>query len=193
MSELRTATTEDHEAFGAVLADAFTDDPIEMWLFPDRATRPRLIQGMFGYLARHQYLPLGASVVSPDAVALWEPAGADVGDEFWIEHGEAFSTAVEGQLERLATLGVAMAEYHPKDDCWYLLAIGVRPGAQGGGLGSRLLDHTLEQIDAAHEAAYLEASSRRSRLLYERHGFEVMGEFTVEDSPPLWPMWREPR
>lgn len=193
MSDVRTATVDDHDTFGAVLSDAFTDDPMMMWAFPDPSSRPRLLQAMFGYLARHQYLALGGSAVTIDAVALWLPAGAPSSDDFWIEHGEAFSAAVEGQLDRLATLGVAMDEHHPKDDCWYLMAIGVRPGAQGRGLGSDLLTHTLERIDAAHEPAYLEASSRRSRLLYERHGFEVMAEFTVEDSPPMWPMWRPPR
>ena len=43
-------------------------------------------------------------------------------------------------------------------------------------------------------AAYLEASSPRNRVLYERHGFEVTEEFTLgRGSPPLWRMWRAPR
>ncbi len=33
----------------------------------------------------------------------------------------------------------------------------------------------------------------RSRALYERHGFEVTGEFNLPSGgPPLWQMWREP-
>jgi hypothetical protein len=40
--------------------------------------------------------------------------------------------------------------------------------------------------------AYLEASSPQNRKLYERHGYETMGELIVSDSPALYPMWRLP-
>ncbi|MFJ8632616.1 hypothetical protein [Streptomyces sp. NPDC093568] len=43
-------------------------------------------------------------------------------------------------------------------------------------------------------AACLEASSVRSRRLYERLGFEPEGEpIALPDGPRMWPMWREPR
>ena len=39
--------------------------------------------------------------------------------------------------------------------------------------------------------AYLEASSPRNRVLYERHGFQVTEQFSLAPaSPPLWRMWR---
>jgi hypothetical protein len=50
----------------------------------------------------------------------------------------------------------------------------------------------LDIADAAGEPAYLEATSSRSRALYERHGFEVTRELRCGDSPPLWAMWRDP-
>ena len=51
----------------------------------------------------------------------------------------------------------------------------------------------LETLDAEGIPAYLEASTVRSRALYERHGFEVTGEFNLPSGgPPLWQMWREP-
>ena len=94
----------------------------------------------------------------------------------WADHGEAFADSIDGQMERLGALAAAMDEHHPADDCWYLLAIGVRPSAQGRGLGGRMLTHTLDQIDTANEPAYLEATSPRSWALYERCGFAVTGE-----------------
>ncbi len=192
MSEIRTATMNDLDSVAGVLADSFIDDPVFEWVFPDLAARPRLLEAMFGYLAEHMYLPIGCSVVADEVAALWQPAGVTVGDEYWVEHGEAFAMAIEGQMDRLGALAAAMDEHHPVDDCWYLLAIGVRPAAQGRGLGGRTLAHTVERIDEAAEPAYLEATSPRSRALYERHGFEVTGEFSVDDSPPMWPMWRPP-
>ena len=56
-----------------------------------------------------------------------------------------------------------------------------------------MLAHKLEQIDAAGGAAYLEASSPRNRALYERHGFELLEEFTAEGGPTMYAMWRAPR
>jgi len=69
--------------------------------------------------------------------------------------------------------------------------IGVRPEWQGRGFGSALLRPILERCDRERLPAYLEASSPRNRALYERHGFAVVEEMRVSDSPPVWRMWRE--
>jgi hypothetical protein len=37
------------------------------------------------------------------------------------------------------------------------------------------------------------ATSERSRDLYARHGFEVLGVIQAGVSPPMWPMLRQPR
>ena len=195
MSEtgLRTATTDDADAMAAVLADAFFDDPIFVWLFPVPADRPRLSQAMFAMLGRHVYLAQGESLCGPDVAGFWEPPEAEATDDFWAEHGVEFATALEGQVERLGLLGAAMDAHHPPEPCWYLPMLGVRPSSQGRGLGGELLARKLQQIDAAGGAAYLEASSPRSRVLYERHGFELVEEFAAEGAPPMWAMWRAPR
>lgn len=42
--------------------------------------------------------------------------------------------------------------------------------------------------------AYLEASSERSKALYERLGWEFTGEAVrLPGGPLMWPMWRKPR
>jgi len=192
-TELRTATVDDAEAVAAVMADAFHDDPIFGWLFPDPNERPRLTQAMFAMLGRHIYLAHGESLIGPDVAGLWEPPDVPSSDDFWVEHGAEFAAALEGQVERVGLLGEAMDAHHPTDPCWYLPMLGVRPSAQGRGLGGQLLARKLEQIDTAGGAAYLEASSARSRVLYERHGFVLVEEFAAEGAPPMWAMWREPR
>jgi len=76
---------------------------------------------------------------------------------------------------------------------FYLAFVGVEPASQGQGLGSRLLFPVLSEADAAGAAAYLEASTPRSRALYERHGFKVVQEMRLPlGGPALWRMWREP-
>jgi ribosomal protein S18 acetylase RimI-like enzyme len=193
-SPVRSASAADVPVLASVLAGAFADDPLMTWAFPG-PERPARLAAMFGFLAEHRYVPPGACTVleGDEAVALWLPTGFEDDGEFFEEHGAAFIGALEGDVERLLVLGEAMGETHPHDPHWYLLAIGVAPGAQGRGLGSVLLAHTLAQADARGEPAYLEATSKRSRVLYERFGFEVVEERHAGDSPPFWPMWRAPR
>lgn len=52
----------------------------------------------------------------------------------------------------------------------------------------------LERCDREGTPAYLEASSARSRGLYERLGFTFTGRAVdLPEGPPMWPMWREPQ
>lgn len=86
-----------------------------------------------------------------------------------------------------------MESKHPaRPGHYYLAVVGVEPAAQGRGLGSRLMFPILSEADAGGVAAYLEASTPRSRLLYERHGFEVVEEMRLpRGGPAIWRMWRE--
>ena len=81
-----------------------------------------------------------------------------------------------------------MGEYHPTEPHWYLPLIGVDVSKRGRGYGSTLLRHALERCDRDGLPAYLEATSPRSKPLYERHGFEELGMIQEGSSPPLWPM-----
>jgi len=194
MDEPRLATAADLDPMVEVLADAFFEDPLFGWFFPDPVTRPGLTERMFSFLGAHLFVPLGQCAAFGDAAAaFWQPPGEGVDDAFWAEHGAGFAAVLDGHMEKLGAIGVAMEEHHPTDPCWYLGMLGVRSGAQGRGLGGRLLEFTLERVDEAGEAAYLEASTPRNRSLYERNGFEVIGEISVDDSPTLWAMWRPPR
>jgi predicted N-acetyltransferase YhbS len=75
---------------------------------------------------------------------------------------------------------------------WYLAIMGVAPEWQGKGLGSKLMYPKLQELDTRDVPAYLESSTPRSRALYQRHGFEVVGELNLpSNGPPIWRMWRE--
>ncbi|MEZ5282712.1 MAG: GNAT family N-acetyltransferase [Acidimicrobiales bacterium] len=192
--DVAIASPADTATFAVVLGDAFSNDPMMSWAFPDPATRPRILESMFGLIALHRYLPAAMSTkCGDDAVALWTRPTETARDDFYEKHGAEFAAALAGHTERISKMGEAMAAHHPTEPHAYLLAIGVRSASQGRGLGSLLLAHTLAEADRRGEPAYLEATSPRSRALYERHGFEVTGEITVDDSPSMWPMWREPR
>jgi ribosomal protein S18 acetylase RimI-like enzyme len=188
------ATLTDVDQMSMTLAEAFFDDPLFVWQFPDDSARPRILRGMFAHVAEYVYLPAGVSSVCENGAALWQPPGARLDKQpVDPERVAAFVKAVEGNVERLMSLFAVLDQAHPKEPHWYLPLIGVHPAAQGNGIGSRLLDHTLRDIDAQGAAAYLEATSFRNASLYARHGFEVIGELRAADSPPLFPMWRKSR
>jgi ribosomal protein S18 acetylase RimI-like enzyme len=192
---IRAAGLDDLDVVVDVLTVAFHDDPLMSWAFPDETIRPRRLRGLWTFMAGDGYLPRGASTVIPggDGAALWAAPGNDLDGAFWSANGARFIDLLEGDVERLGSLSEQMASHHPHDrEHWYLMAIGVSPAAQGRRLGSALLAHTLAAADEDGAPAYLEATSPRSRALYERHGFEVLAELRVPDGPPLWAMWREP-
>jgi ribosomal protein S18 acetylase RimI-like enzyme len=151
--ELRPATPDDVDDMALVLADAFHDDPVFTWMFPDPATRPRRLEAMFTLIGRHLYVGQGECLVGQHAASYWEPPGAPDSAELWGDHAEELVTAMEGEVERLGALGAAMAAFHPDEPCWYLAVLGVRSSAQGRGLGGALLARKLEQIDAAGVAS----------------------------------------
>ncbi len=86
-----------------------------------------------------------------------------------------------------------MEEFHPREPHWYLPLIAADPARQGQGLGTALMTAALERIDADGRPAYLESSNPRNIPLYERFGFERIGEIRTETSPVLTPMVRSGR
>ena len=181
---VRRTNDADRQAVSDVLTEAFTNDPVACWLFPDAAERGRLQARFYGQLqdsaAAEPYLMShGASV--------WLTLGA----------GRTLDEDAPGPVfgERLPILGQALAERHPRrEPRLYLSCMGVVRGQRGAGLGSLMLRHGLARADTDGLAVYLEASSPRSRDLYLRYGFKDLGEpVRVADSPPLWPMWRPHR
>ena len=82
---------------------------------------------------------------------------------------------------------------HPDETHWYLPMIGVDPSRQSCGVGSALMQHALARSDHEGLHAYLESSNPANLSLYERQGFEILGEIQVADSPVVTPMLRRPR
>ena len=62
-------------------------------------------------------------------------------------------------------------------DAWYLTIVGVHPGAQGRGIGARLLQPTLAEASAVGAYAYLETFTPKNLAFYERLGFSSVATF----------------
>jgi GNAT superfamily N-acetyltransferase len=189
---IRTATASDARRLGGALAEAFYADPILCWLMPDDASRLKRLRRFFAIALRQVVLPRGRvwSTAQLTGAALTLPPGRwRVPPRATLNMGAMFGT----RLTRAARLLAAMEWQHPRELHYYFANVGVSPGLQGQGIGSALMRPTLERCDAEGLPAYLEASSERNAVLYERLGFRVLRELQVAGSPPLRPMSRPPR
>jgi ribosomal protein S18 acetylase RimI-like enzyme len=135
----------------------------------------------------------GTADVSPNfgGVALWLPPGVHPdGEALELEFRKSAEAA---HLEDLLETFEQMEQWHPEDPHWYLPMVGVEPNAQGSGIGGALMRQGVARCGEAGALAYLESSNPRNSPLYERHGFEVMGEVHVGAGPVVTPMLRQPR
>ncbi|MGW0951287.1 GNAT family N-acetyltransferase [Streptomyces sp. NPDC002545] len=197
---IRAAGEDDRELVVRLLDEAFQDDPVSGWVFPEReyrrTTHHRLMAAFTDIV-----LAEGRIDVTEDgtACALWlsmpaadGPDGGDGGEE--AADAVRLRESVDPANARVEEIARLMAESHPADRAHeYLWMICVAPARQGEGLGSALVRHVLDRCDREGLPAYLEASSERSTKLYERLGFTYADRtLDIPDGPRMWPMWREP-
>jgi GNAT superfamily N-acetyltransferase len=171
---------------------AFIADPIMRWMWPEPREYlrhlPDLAHGFGGGAFAH-----GAAHVAGDFLGgtLWLPPGVGTDDDALERLMK--DTVPEPRRSQVTSILDQMSAAHPKEPHWHLAFIGVDPRHQGRGVGAALLRHTLARVDAQHLHAYLESSNPANVSLYRRHGFEVIREIRVGDSPPVNPMVRAPR
>lgn len=192
---MRPAERPEIEALAAAMAKAFVDDPVWTWFLPRADRLVRLRRGFRLFLGwlwlRHD---LTFTSASRPGAACWLPPGRWHPSPLVQAAMLPGLIAVFGSGLTRAGRGLARIEaVHPTEPHYYLAVVGVEPAWQGQGLGSALMQPALQRCDAEGVGAYLEASTRMSRALYERHGFSVIDEVRLPEGPPLWPMWREPR
>jgi ribosomal protein S18 acetylase RimI-like enzyme len=185
---------------GDVLADAFAGDPVFGWLIPPHATgRDHRMRTFFTSMSR-TYLRQGKPcylTADGSAGALWSAPG-----RWALPPGQIALEAVpdwlafRGRVLRALRVQMQIEHLHARQRAphWYLGYLGTRGGHQGQGLGSQLLREVLARADGHGVPAYLESSNERNLTLYERHGFQVVGELrALGRGPTIWRMWREPQ
>jgi len=189
---VRPAVATDIDTLSATLAEAFQPDPVMSWCYPDTPERAQILPESFRVIL-DAALPYGGVETAEEgaAASIWIPPGAEIDNE---RLAADLGTVSGPYTERAFTLMGLLDEHHPTEqEHQYLLALGTRDAWQSRGLGSALLRSVLSRCDVDGVPAYLEATSERNRLLYERHGFEVVDVLHLPDGPPLWSMWRTPR
>jgi GNAT superfamily N-acetyltransferase len=186
----------DRATVSTMLARAFAEDPVMMFMFPDPADRLRKLPRLFGLLL-DSALPFGGCDVTTggETAGLWRPPGkTDIPLREILRHLAALLSiyGFRGAARALRFLAI-LERHHPIEPHWYLMVLGTDPHRQGKGFGGIALRHRLARIDAAHQPAYLEASKRENVPIYAAFGFEPQGELAIPHGPVIYPMWRPER
>ncbi|PWI15634.1 GNAT family N-acetyltransferase [Streptomyces sp. Act143] len=193
---IRAAGEDDRELVVRLLDTAFQSDPVSRWVFPGdeyrRATHHRLMAAFTDIVLADGRIDL---TEDGTACALWLPVAAEEHDEGDDDGPAQVRASVDPDNERVELIARLTQDVHPAGRAHeYLWMIGVHPERQGEGLGTALIGSVLDRCDREGRPAYLEASSARSRGLYERLGFTLVDRpLDLPDGPRMWPMWREPR
>ncbi|XOV88796.1 MAG: GNAT family N-acetyltransferase [Pseudomonadota bacterium] len=191
--DVRTAMEGDRERALYTMTLAFAADPLMRWIMPSAQN----YLATFGDLTTHYGGPsigLNTCFVTDgvEGAAMWLPPGVSPDEEAMgaLMMANLAPEKPAGVFELLAK----MTSYHPHDeDCWYLAMIGVDPGHQKKGMGAALMKHATAMLDENGWLGYLESSNPMNISLYQRHGFEIMDEIQVGDSPVVTPMIRPRR
>jgi ribosomal protein S18 acetylase RimI-like enzyme len=200
-TEVRRERTDEIDGISRVLTDAFIHEAgLNYWLRQDGRREPAR-RGFFDAIVRSALNPkreiwVAESGGALTGAAVWLAPGLKAFDFPWwrelIYTPLLLSIAGAAGMRRAQDLGRRLAEHLPSVPHAHLQFLGIASAAQGQGVGSALLKETLAPLDRAQTVAYLEASTERNVALYQRHGFEVTGEFEL---PGLhfWCMTRAPR
>ena len=189
---IKTATESDQKGVIDVLVLAFSTDPAARWTWPDAHDYLTHFPGLVKAFGENAFVQKSAYFVDGyGGASLWLPPNVHPDEEAMTKLLQ--NTTSEQIRDDLTKIFEKMGGYHPGEPHWYLPLIGVDPMLQGNGFGSALLTHALLSCDRDNKLAYLESSNPRNIPLYERHGFEVLGEIQVGTSPTISPMLRKPR
>lgn len=195
--EVRTAAGDAIPKVAAVLADAFINDPVYTWLLPGGRRLPARLRAMFAAEMELYVLPNGGTVWTTsgyDGAVTELPTGAwQMPLSFTGKEALKWMRAFGRRLALASRVHHAMEKRHLREPHFYVRTVGVRTALQGQGLGSALMQPTLQRADSAGLPTYIEASSERSAALYERQGFVHMDVLELpEGGPPVWLMRRPP-
>lgn len=178
----------------AALADAFFDDPVASFAWPNDAKRLHREEIAFAgqmrkLWARREIYTTG----DHSGAAIWARP------EEWEIPLRSLVRMLPSTV-RARIKPVMLAAYlrtdklHPAEPHWYLEYLGTVRQQQGKGVAGAVLAPVLERADAEGIPVWTWSSNERNLSFYHRHGFEVLDKLPfAKDGPTIYPIRRDPR
>ena len=200
MTTVRAATAADRAKLADSLASAFSGDPLFAWMMgaepsPSLEAKMRIFFDAFLKLDLGRDDHLVFTDESGIGAAIWRaPNKWKVPTGDLVRTLPAMLRAFGTKVPRMVGALNAIEKVHPKEEHYYLEVLGTHQGSQSKGVGTAVISHMLDRIDAEGMPAYLESSNTRNIPFYARHGFEATSEIVVgKGAPTVTAMWRNPR
>ena len=189
---------------GEIIARAFQDYPVSVYLLPDSSNRLKLQKTTFWFSVLYGIHYAEAYTTSPklEGVAIWEPPRKKFEFPFRLIRGNLLIAGLRllfdvklTTINRSIPLVRCMQSAHKRNapfPHWYLQLLGVDPKAQGKGYGNILMRTMIKRIDKQKLPIYLETNLKKNVGFYQNHGFKVVEKFNIPGSDvPSWCMLRE--
>lgn len=191
---IRPARKDEIDAVGALVALSFNELAAVAYLVPPLADRQRVCGDYFTLYTAHAFDHGRVDVTESDheltAAAVWFDRTRDLPDP--ADYESRLAGMTQRYLDHFHALDTLFDTHHPAEPHWHLLFLAVHPMHQNKGLGSALMKHVHDEMDAASVPEYLEASNENSARLYRRHGYQDMSPCAIRlpDGTPFFRMWR---
>ncbi len=194
MTPILPIAEKDIAAASRVLSDAFMNDPLQQYVFPDAAERREKSPAHFEAVIRYGWL-FGQVHTTPDmqGIAVWLPPGhTEVTPEKAEKAGLGNLPVILGEAAADRFFGVMdfLDPFHSEDAAqphWYTMVIGVHPSFCGQGYGRALMQAVIKKAAAEGTAVYLETAGPSNIPFYRSLGFTLLRELTDPASGlPLW-------
>lgn len=183
-----------------VLAEAFQNEPVSVAVYKDYTPERRVRALTTDFTAELLVcLRRGYPVQVNDdgkviAAAVIYPPGTypiPLIDQITIQMKSLIWNGLNNLISWLKWLKEA-DKRRPTEPHYYLEYLGVRPGYQGRGYGSAIMNHLVAKADEISTGCYLENADPRNVAFYQRSGFQVIEEKDV-GGVHTWFMFRPPR
>ncbi|NHJ26031.1 MAG: N-acetyltransferase [Candidatus Lokiarchaeota archaeon] len=187
-----------------VAGEAFQDDPIMIFVYPDK--NERKYKATYGFYMIYNYgIKYGLAYATSEnleGITIWLPPNK-VYPSTWnmMRHGGFYTMRKVGLKLKALKRTMAVFKYEEERhkelapyDHWYFQNIAVKPEEQGKGYGGLLINTMLKTIESEGLPIYVETNTEKSVSIYQKYEFEVLEHGIIpETDVPLWCMLRKPK
>ena len=187
-----------------VAGDAFQDDPVTIFSYPDETERKEKVQ--YGFYMIYNYgIKHGLTYATSknlEGITIWLPPDK-VYPSTWtlMKYGGFYTMRKVGLKMKVMKRTMTVFKYEEERhkhlvpyDHWYFQNIAVKPEEQGKGYGGLLISTMLKTIESEGLPVYVETNTEKAMSIYQKYGFEILEHGIIPKTDvPLWCMLRKPR
>ncbi len=165
------------------LTNAFLEDPLQAYVFPEEAERKEKSIPHFSAVLKYGLLFGEVFTASNfEGAVVWLKPGQTTVTPGKAEQGGLAAlpqTIGEAPFTRFISVLNYADQFHKQDmnePHWYTMVLGVDPAFQGRGYGNALLSPVLEEAKSNNFPVYLETAQPKNVSFYKHMGFDLIRE-----------------